>query len=879
MPPQDFLARPETATAPGPQTATPTVADASTAAVGQSSELQGSIQRKPAEGGGATAAGAAAGAILETAKAESAGQGLPDDVRTGMEASFGADFSQVQVHTDTAAQAAASELNANAFTSGNDVFFGAGQYNPGEPDGQELLAHELTHVAQGGAPGGPTTVSQPGDTAEKEADSAASAVAAGGQAGPIQRQAATVSRDPVSDFETTAGGNWLGNIDINQAITQVQGMSQPERASLVTNEQSRASLRRVFRQSGAPQTLQLIDLIPMDLRWRLFFVDDAGIWGQLTQENWIQIIGVTSPTAMNALRQYPWGFRAFINNAPALLVGPADKLAALFDGIWNGTAEQVLAAVYGLNPTQKDQLRGDDAHMRILLTKVGPVGGVFSCLAALNTPLKWTVWYLNVAGVISQLLPAQWSQILMEAPKAEWDELQGWAEAWQLCQTHCPDATLSSLTLLNGEDGTVDDILANAPTIAMSFNGMGATGFLAAATQANSDIAGNYAKIKAAGYVDRTIAGLPAGETMGVRTAANLKQWFDAATGETDVPTLSRMISRRFDIDFNAGTAGTAMANKHNSATTTVGPWTADGLRRCWPVMERLPPGQIAQNDSFLTMLRQVNAGNGNAYFWQNDVVMGYQADGELTSNVGAANASIYTGAAVNTFNATLRHEIGHAVDNQLGVMNAMRTRPVCGNWTKYASYTELVDAMIAAGGGIDATSAVRHGYPAADWSQYRAAMIHAVTNTVSFNTALQVVKPGAAAAPDAGPISAVFITSRWTGGGSGPWYQDGDAKPQGGRIFQRAYDSATGLWSYDWATRQAKELTKYQWRAPGEWFAEVYQVYYSEQETAANVPVGGRLRAKDSEAADLMSSIVDRGYSPQQMTDGSTVAAPNPNG
>jgi hypothetical protein len=42
--------------------------------------------------------------------------------------------------------------------------------------------------------------------------------------------------------------------------------------------------------------------------------------------------------------------------------------------------------------------------------------------------------------------------------------------------------------------------------------------------------------------------------------------------------------------------------------------------------------------------------------------------------------------------------------------------------------------------------------------------------------------------------------------------------------------------------------------------------VYYGEQEAAPDAPVGGMLRARDAEAAAMMSSIVDRGYSPQEM-------------
>lgn len=65
-----------------------------------------------------------------------------------MEPRFGHDFSQVRVHTDAKAAESARAVNALAYTIGQDVFFGLGEYMPSEITGQRLLAHELTHVLQ-----------------------------------------------------------------------------------------------------------------------------------------------------------------------------------------------------------------------------------------------------------------------------------------------------------------------------------------------------------------------------------------------------------------------------------------------------------------------------------------------------------------------------------------------------------------------------------------------------------------------------------------------------------------------------------------------------------------------------------------------------------
>jgi hypothetical protein len=76
------------------------------------------------------------------------GQPLPRSVRAFFEPRFGHNFSQVRVHTDAEAAETARVLNAQAFTTGHNVIFGAGQYGPGTSTGNRLLSHELTHVIQ-----------------------------------------------------------------------------------------------------------------------------------------------------------------------------------------------------------------------------------------------------------------------------------------------------------------------------------------------------------------------------------------------------------------------------------------------------------------------------------------------------------------------------------------------------------------------------------------------------------------------------------------------------------------------------------------------------------------------------------------------------------
>jgi hypothetical protein len=106
------------------------------------------------------------------ARSRGGGAGLDTASRERFAPALGDDLGDVRVHTDATSAALAQSVSAHAFATGSDVFFAPGQYRPGTRDGDQLLAHELTHVVQqrGATLTGPLTVSEPGDPAEHEAD-------------------------------------------------------------------------------------------------------------------------------------------------------------------------------------------------------------------------------------------------------------------------------------------------------------------------------------------------------------------------------------------------------------------------------------------------------------------------------------------------------------------------------------------------------------------------------------------------------------------------------------------------------------------------------------------------------------------------------------
>ena len=75
------------------------------------------------------------------------GSQMDDNTRENMEGAFGADFSDVRIHTGGEAAELTNAVQARAFTTGSDIYFNEGE----SPQNQELLAHELTHTIQQGA--------------------------------------------------------------------------------------------------------------------------------------------------------------------------------------------------------------------------------------------------------------------------------------------------------------------------------------------------------------------------------------------------------------------------------------------------------------------------------------------------------------------------------------------------------------------------------------------------------------------------------------------------------------------------------------------------------------------------------------------------------
>ncbi len=208
------------------------------------------------------------------------GQPLDDESRSFFESRMGADFSQVRIHTDDNAVQASRDINARAFTVGNDIAFNRGEYNPDDSEGQHLLAHELAHTIQQGAAepinrkpliqreAAPPTEETDEPTPEEKAAAQAKAQAALAAASGVKNEAigtTAVSQEqaaaeqsaaeaPKSLVEASLAEGGVQETD-KKALEQQsaeQAAAQGEAAKTIANEGSDAAQQAVPKSEAAP---------------------------------------------------------------------------------------------------------------------------------------------------------------------------------------------------------------------------------------------------------------------------------------------------------------------------------------------------------------------------------------------------------------------------------------------------------------------------------------------------------------------------------------------------------------------------------------------------------------------------------------------------
>lgn len=328
------------------------------------------------------------------------GRGLDAATQAHFEARFGTGLGAVRVHTDAAADRAAREQRAAAFTVGADVVFAAGQYAPTTPRGRALLAHELAHVIQARAVGTRRReASGPDDASEREAER----VAAGLTSKITARPTARIHRAPPTERAPVVIARELESEDAGTrtaAIAELGGQTGPAAWSTMLRAQmsrfadvragaeravrawDRAPGFRAFLQAQADAPVGLVsDMAIVALRL-------LGGRGPADVDNYRMVIRQRLDLATSWLTQFEVEFADVRARVPTSPTGPALG-SPLTDG-WlpSKLATEVEALRQDARAAPLDRLVDIGARASLLLERVGALGPIITALKGQTAQLK-----------------------------------------------------------------------------------------------------------------------------------------------------------------------------------------------------------------------------------------------------------------------------------------------------------------------------------------------------------------------------------------------------------------------------------------------------------------------------------------------------------
>jgi hypothetical protein len=313
-------------------------------------------------------------------------------------------------------------------------------------------------------------------------------------------------------------------------------------------------------------------------------------------------------------------------------------------------------------------------------------------------------------------------------------------------------------------------------------------------------------------------------------------------TPDSELDTLTLLVEHRFVFDLGNHPASRDKGKK----------WDALGLRRLWQVLEVLPPDHVQQNWALARVERYVDTDDkdprhahgyytGGAKPSQGEMAISYRdsiiMDGGTTDH-DMEGDSLH---GVNRFDEVARHEVGHAVDAELGGPSlGLSATKEAGHWEYYLDHGQYLKAaheMIAKSNGPI------HHLPKHEREQVAHAIATAMNHSSphQFNQVIAKLENHHELEKD--PVYAIMNKGN---ADQDPWKSTAAI---GGRHFHQAY-KGTGphgggaYWvSYDEAAKTSHRVSEYQFRAIGEWFAECYAAFYTPGEPGA--PKGSRLLEK----------------------------------
>ena len=251
--------------------------------------------------------------------------------------------------------------------------------------------------------------------------------------------------------------------------------------------------------------------------------------------------------------------------------------------------------------------------------------------------------------------------------------------------------------------------------------------------------------------------------------------------------------------------------------------WDAHSLRRLWGILAALPPEHVEGNHKLDHLVRYQNGATvtGSGGYYSSKELAAIQFDPDTigtTRQTGSSQVNARDPLAnVNRFDKVVRHEVGHAVDAELGIGRTYCHTAGGANWHTL-SLTDWVVEIMTSGGYNNLFS---HAHDAATAF---AKHMHALDRNTTV-AALHRAFPTLATRPagELPRIEALLTALQHLMQDDGAGYSPASPVVSGGRAFHR--DGGT-YYAYDAAAR-TRQVSNYQFRTPMEWVAEAYAAYY----------------------------------------------------
>ena len=324
-------------------------------------------------------------------------------------------------------------------------------------------------------------------------------------------------------------------------------------------------------------------------------------------------------------------------------------------------------------------------------------------------------------------------------------------------------------------------------------------------------------------YIAPIIDAFPRGAALTAFQKTRMSTMLDR-TPDAAIETLVAITKSRFGIVVGA-------ANDRNAAQ-----WEATGLRRAYHVMEVLPAAHVEGNAA-MAMLTRYTASSSEGWY---DPSNGESGIGYDPATIDERESGAFTKPGdplfnKDMFNATVRHEVGHAVDQQLGwSAGSEPTKASRGGWKVYGSdHDRAAKAIIRA-----ADKGIQRNLSEGKKADIRAIMTTVMQNggnAADMQAAIMLLPWWGTISPSrqASIMNDPALTAVDRGLNQPPWSGRNNPFILGSVVFHESY---SGDWVRTKSSSWARKVSTYQFRAPGEWFAEAYAAYYEPAPTKGAV-------------------------------------------